>query len=56
LGKYNNFNTSNFLSSPHTRSRRSPVPVPVIAEIGRGENLAGINRKMSAAAWLTVGQ
>jgi hypothetical protein len=38
--------TSNFFSSEHTRSRSSPVPVPVIADIGRGANLAGTNRRL----------
>jgi hypothetical protein len=35
-------NTSNFFSSEQTISRRSPVPVPVIADIGTGVNLAVI--------------
>jgi hypothetical protein len=40
LNKY--YNTSNFFSSEQTISRSSPVPVPVIADIGTGVNLAGI--------------
>lgn len=38
----NPIQTSTFFNSEQTRSRSSPVPVPDIAEIGRGENLVHI--------------
>ena len=40
LNKY--CNTSKFFKSEQTISRSSPVPVPVIADIGIGVNLAGM--------------
>jgi len=34
--------TSIFFSSAQTRSRSSPVPVPDMADIGKGDNLINI--------------